>query len=132
MLPQMCCACGAILSLVAMCSSAVAAEAPAVRVRFSMADPADDSPVTVKVSGKILNARTEQPIPGALVRGHVFVGRFYSGPEKWSKMPYQETRSDDHGAYVLRFVTPLSTSGPSATRIMSVLMPAPAAMKPGR
>ena len=51
------------MSLVAMCGSAMAAGSPAVRVRFSMVDPADDSPVTIKVSGKILDARTGQPIP---------------------------------------------------------------------
>jgi hypothetical protein len=107
-------ACGAILSLVALCGSALAGKPPAVRVRFSMADPADDSPVTIKVSGKIIDARTEQPIPGALVRGYVYVGKFRRGPEGWSKMPCQETRSDNHGAYALRFFAPLSASGPSA------------------
>ena len=33
-----------------------------------------------------------------------------------ARMPRQETRSDDRGAYVLCFVTPLSTSGPHANK----------------
>jgi len=103
-----------VLSLVALCSSAMGGESPAVRVRFSMANPADDSPVTITVSGKITDARTKAPIPGALVRGHVFVGRYWRGSEGMAQMPRQAARSDDRGAYVLRFVTPLTTSGPSA------------------
>lgn len=114
MLSSICRAVGVILLLVAICSSAAAGEPRAVSVRFSVADPADDSPVTVTVSGKIIDARTKQPISGASVRGHIFVWRYQKGADGMSKLPYQEVRSDDHGTYMLRFVTPLSTSGPNA------------------
>jgi hypothetical protein len=114
MLPDIRCALGAIVSLITIGGWAVAGEPSAVRVRFSTADPAADAPMTISVSGKIFDDRTKQSIAGALVRGHVMVRRLWKGPEAFAKLPYQETRSDAHGAYVLRFVTQLTTRGRNA------------------
>ena len=78
-----------------------------VDLQFSL----NADPVTVTVSGKVTDKRTGQPIPNALVRGHVFLWK-YQGPELNEKAPYLETRTDAQGLYTLEFVTALTMSGP--------------------
>jgi len=66
--------------------------------------------VTVTVSGKVRDAQTGQPIPNALVRGHIVVWRYY-GPDLFEKCPYQEMKTGVDGAYKFTFITPLTDSG---------------------
>jgi beta-lactamase regulating signal transducer with metallopeptidase domain/uncharacterized GH25 family protein len=77
-------------------------------VAVTKANP--DATVTITVSGKITDARTKQPIAGALVRGCLPLRAKNRGPEGMARMPYQETRSDAHGDYVLRLATPLTAA----------------------
>ncbi|KPK83436.1 MAG: hypothetical protein AMJ81_08290 [Phycisphaerae bacterium SM23_33] len=103
--------CGLIAGLAAMAGQVPAGEKEGLHLRFSLAKPDDDKPVEITVSGRITDAKTSQPIAGALVRGFVVIWR-HRGPELLQKCPYQETRSDRQGRYQLRFVTPLTVSGP--------------------
>jgi len=66
---------------------------------------------TVTVSGKVTDQTTNQPIPNALVRGHIVVWR-HEGPDLFDRCPYREATTDANGVYQLNFVTPLTTSGP--------------------
>lgn len=96
-----------VLSLVAIPGAAWGDDAGGVALRFSVGASA----VTVTVSGTITDAKTHKPIPNALVRGHVVIWR-HQGPELFDKCPYQEVQAGSDGKYALRFVTPLTTSGP--------------------
>lgn len=82
-----------------------------VDLRFSL----QADPVTVAVSGKVADKKTGEPIANALVRGHVFVWK-YQGPELNEKAPSLETTTDAQGQYTLKFVTPLTLSGPMKGR----------------
>ena len=82
-----------------------------VRLRFSLAGQDNDSQVEVCVSGKVTDAQSGKGIENALVRGHIVVWR-HQGPELFMKCPRQEVRTDKNGKYEMRFVAPLTTSGP--------------------
>ena len=111
--PIFACACGAISSLIAMCSSAVAGESPAIRVRFPWRSgrrfPGYDQGL-----GQDHRWRHQAADPGGVGARARLCGEVLSGPEKLSKMPYAGNAVRRAGAYVLRFVTPLTTSGPDA------------------
>lgn len=96
-----------LLSSLAGLNGAYGATAGGLDIEFSL----DDKPVTVEVSGKVVYKETGQPIPQALVRGHIVIWN-YQGPDLFEKCPYQETRTDAQGTYQLQFVTVLTTSGP--------------------
>lgn len=83
------------------------APAGGVDLQFSL----EPKPVTVDVSGTATDRQTGEPIADALVRGHIVVWR-YQEPDLFERCPYEETRTDSQGRYQLRFVTPLTTSGP--------------------
>ena len=77
------------------------------------ADPT--SPVvTVTVTGRVFDKLTVQPLPGALVRGHITNYPFLiSGqPDVFDRSWYAETRTDKKGAYRLSFIVPVTTTGP--------------------
>jgi len=98
--------CALLVLLLTLTGVAGADDQGGVHLRFSLADE-----VEVSVSGKVTSAETGQAIENALVRGHIVVWR-YQGPELFKKCPRQEVRTDENGKYELRFVTPLTTSGP--------------------
>ncbi len=95
----------------AVLSAGGAGRGNGVDLQFSL----NADPVTVTVSGKVTDKRTGQPIPDALVRGHVFLWK-YQGPELNEKAAYLETRTDAQGLYTLEFVTSLTVSGPRKGR----------------
>ena len=104
--------CALIVALTALDGSVRAApEEGGVRLRFSLAGTVSLADTEVTVSGRITDANSGKPIPSALVRGHVVIWR-HQGPEFFKQCPYQEVRADEKGLYELRFVTPLTTSGP--------------------
>jgi hypothetical protein len=82
-----------------------------VHLRFSLASEKNDAEVEVSVSGKVTDVQTGKGIENALVRGHIVVWR-HRGPELFKHCPREEVRTDKDGKYELRFVTPLTTSGP--------------------
>lgn len=85
-----------------------------VDLRFRLNTQAQDRPVTVTVSGRVLDRETGQPIPGALVRGHITV-QTRPAPEMFVFSPYRETRADAQGRYQLTFESlRLASSGPEA------------------
>ena len=122
----------AILASAAICGFAMEAEPQAVRVRFSLAQSGDESPLTVTVSGKITDARSGQPIAGSLVRGCIVSGWKCQGPDGMTTMPYQQTESDGRGAYMLRFVATLSVSGLEAGSDQLFVAAGAKTLRPGR
>lgn len=86
------------------------ARSAALKLRFS-----ENQPLTVSVTGTVRDNRSGNPVPGALVRAHIVVGK-YNGPELFEKCPVQQAVSDPSGFYQISFVTPLSASGPAKGR----------------
>ncbi len=70
--------------------------------------------ITVTVSGRVFDKLTAQPLPGALIRGHVTNYRLLISrqPDVFDRSCYAETRTDRKGAYQLSFIVPVTTSGP--------------------
>jgi hypothetical protein len=93
--------------------SARAEEDGGVKLRFSLTSASNAAPATVTVSGKVIDKVTNQPIPNASVRGDLVIyGQRGFGPGFFDSCPYQETTANPAGEYTLKFVTPLTTSGP--------------------
>jgi protocatechuate 3,4-dioxygenase beta subunit len=88
-----------------------AADEGGVKLRFSMDSKSAGDPVTITVSGKVLDKATKEPIPNALVRGHIVIWK-YQGPDLFDRCPLEETKTNQAGEYSLKFVTPLSMTGP--------------------
>ena len=88
-----------------------AADEGGVKLRFSMDNKNAGDLVTVTVTGKVLDKVTKEPIPNALVRGHIVIWKT-QGPDLFDRCPRSETKSDQSGEYTLKFVTPLTNSGP--------------------
>ncbi|HUW19580.1 MAG TPA: hypothetical protein VMW16_09780 [Sedimentisphaerales bacterium] len=99
--------CILLIGLVVVLDWTRASENSGVHLKFSL----QPKPVTITVSGKVTDKEKGQPIPDALVRGHVVIWK-HQGPDLFEKCPYQETRTDAAGMYQLQFPTPLTTSGP--------------------
>lgn len=104
---------GALIFSGIMCTVVLAraVDQGGVKLRFSLDGQSNTDPVTVTVSGKVLDKNTKQPIPNALVRGHIVIWK-YQGPDLFERCPSGETKTDQAGQYVLKFVTPLTNSGP--------------------
>ncbi len=98
---------GVLIVLTPLLGITVAAENSGLLLKFSL----QPKPVTITVSGKVTDKETGEPLPDALVRGHVVIWK-YQGPDLFEKCPYQETTTDVEGMYQLQFLTPLTTSGP--------------------
>ena len=108
-----CCGVLSMCVLVGMGHFLQAAEQGGMKLLFSLASESKDKPVTVTVSGKVLDKATNQPISNASVRGNLGIwGQRGFGPGFFDSCPYQETTANQTGEYTLKFVTPLTTSGP--------------------
>jgi hypothetical protein len=96
-----------------MCTAllAKAADEGGVKLRFSLDSKSNTDLVTVTVSGKVIDKNTKEPIPNASVRGHIVIWK-YQGPDLFDRCPNGETKTDQAGQYTLKFVTPLTNSGP--------------------
>ncbi|MGD0516918.1 MAG: hypothetical protein ABSA26_05220, partial [Thermoguttaceae bacterium] len=100
-----------ISGIMCMALLAKAADEGGIKLRFSLDNKTNADPVTVTVTGKVLDKNTKQPIPNASVRGNIVIWK-YQGPDLFDRCPYQETTTDQAGEYRLKFVTPLSVTGP--------------------
>ena len=100
---------GWITTMVLFAGVARSGEQEGLHLRFSLGDRS----FTATVSGRIVDTDTGKPIPGAPVRGFVFLNdlRAQRGPESFDYCPQAEARSAEDGTYRLEFVTPLTTSG---------------------
>jgi len=101
--------CALIVGLAGFHPALFAAQAGGLTMQFSF------EPVTVRVSGTVMSKETEEPIANALVRGHVVIWQ-HQGVDLFDKCPYQETRTDAQGRYVLEILTPLTTRGAMKNR----------------
>lgn len=99
--------CALLLGLECFATPLCAAKQGGLALQFSL----QPQPVTVSVSGIVTDKNTGAPIAHAWVGGHIVVW-MYRGPDLFDQCPCQETRTDEHGQYVLEFVTPLTTRGP--------------------
>ncbi len=91
--------------LVGLCMVGQADE-KGMRVRFSLTS----DPVTVTISGVVLDKATGEPIAEALVRGHVLV-QLYRGPDFFERCPQGQVLTDEQGRYKLQIQTLLTTAG---------------------
>jgi len=96
--------CAAMAVTFAVAGLAMVSVAQPPQLSFSLGKDAD-KPVTVTVTGKILDAQTKAPLAGAQVRGHIFIMR-YRGPDSFDRMPHDATTTDASGGYKLTFQVP--------------------------
>jgi len=95
--------CALILGTECLNTPLYAARPGGLAMQFSL------KPVTVSVSGTVIDKETREPIANAVIRGHITVW-MYQGPDFFEKCPYQETMTDAQGKYTLEFLTPLTTT----------------------
>ncbi len=87
-----------------------AANKAGLKLRFT-----ENQSVTVSVSGTVRDKRSGNPVPNALVRAHIVVGKS-RGPELFEKCPALQVLADSYGAYHISLVTALTSSGAGKDR----------------
>lgn len=100
-----------LMMLISITVFAQNADKGGAKIRFSLDTGSDDKPVTVTISGKVLDKATKQPIASAKVRSHLIILSHTTEPDRFEKCPKQETTTNAAGEYRFKYVTSLTMSG---------------------
>jgi beta-lactamase regulating signal transducer with metallopeptidase domain len=91
-----------------------------VRLVYAAAPATATSTYTVAIEGKVTDAVTGKPVPGADVRGWVCLVDFR--PDRAERSAQQQVKTDGEGRYRLTLVSPLTTSGRYKGQDVAALM----------